>query len=149
MGRLVESTLKKGVTFIPNHERFMEGSSGARCVVYIKKRYRKGIVHNNISRLTRTCFVLQDDNDEFMWKGFRVWEVVMQFSSDLRYVSGGTLVKRRDPPPENIAHPWPLDGRWEVKWERGAPDETAFIDVVGGEFCLGPFEYTLDTSTLR
>lgn len=73
----------------------------------------------------------------------------MQFSSDLRYVSGGTLVKRRDPPPENIAHPWPLDGRWEVKWERGAPDETAFIDVVGGEFCLGPFEYTLDTSDVR
>jgi hypothetical protein len=78
---------------------------------------------------------VQWDDEE----GRRQWDVILQFSSDLRFISNGVVVKHSSD--ENTRYP--LDGLWEVQWESGMRDE---IVVSQNVFSYGSYRYVLDLS---
>jgi len=70
----------------------------------------------------------------------REWDVVLQFSSDLRFISNGVVTKRSI---HTNCNEFPLDGEWLVQWESGA---RAIIHVGHNVFHHGPHRYMLDLS---
>ena len=66
----------------------------------------------------------------------------MQFSTDLRYIRGGSVTMHRD----GCVHP--MDGKWQVVWVPPLPDlpNGASIDVVAGEWTLLGVPCRLDLS---
>lgn len=60
----------------------------------------------------------------------------MQFSSDFRYICGGSVSMHREATS--------MDGRWTVCWDGG---ETALIEIVAGEWTLMGSEYRLDLTS--
>ena len=70
----------------------------------------------------------------------RDWDVVLQFSSDLRYISNGIVIQTSRNGPD---HHYPLDGEWLVQWESGA---MAAIYVMNNVFHFGPYRYEVDLS---
>ena len=71
------------------------------------------------------------------------WDVVLQFSSDLRFISNGVIIKRYH---RNNRNQYPLDGDWMVQWESGFRDD---IRVTHNVFTYGPHRYVLDLSNKR
>ncbi len=85
------------------------------------------------------------------------WEVIMQFSSDFRYVIHGVLVKRPKKPEvtDNIYHHHPFDGKWifyKNPSSGGTEIDTIRIDDINMEslsdcdmdtvtICRSKFEY--------
>lgn len=69
------------------------------------------------------------------------WDVVLQFSSDLRFISKGIIIKKLHY--KDNATPYPLDGDWTVQWESGASD---VIHVRNNTFEYGGYRYELDLS---
>jgi hypothetical protein len=67
-------------------------------------------------------------------------DVVMEFSSDYRYVKRGTMTKHRQLSPE--VSPRPLDGRWLIKWVDG--NHAQRMHVIGGVLVQGQFQYKID-----
>lgn len=110
-----------------------------------RKCFQEGCHFHEKSRTFHGTLVWSTEQEVggLKWNGCRAWDVIIQFSSDLRYVSNGILVKRREAP-AGVQHPWPLDGRWQVTWDREENAEPQYIEVVGGNFRLGPFQYSLD-----
>ena len=70
------------------------------------------------------------------WYGSKRWEYVMQFSSDFRYICGGSVSMHREATP--------MDGRWRVCWDSG---ETALIEIIAGEWSLMGADYRLDQTS--
>lgn len=70
----------------------------------------------------------------------RDWNVVLQFSSDLRYISNGIVSQTSR---NSSGSNYPLDGKWLVRWESGV---RATIFVLQNVFHFGPYRYELDLS---
>jgi hypothetical protein len=72
----------------------------------------------------------------WIWRACRLGadrcQFVMQLSTDLRYICGGSVVMRR---PRTV-----LDGSWAVRWEGG---QAANIVIDGGSWSLFGTTYRL------
>lgn len=68
------------------------------------------------------------------------WDVVLQFSSDLRFISNGVQIVKSNGRSNTR---YPLDGHWVVQWESGFQD---LIRVSRNAFTYGGLRYVLDLS---
>ncbi len=84
----------------------------------------------------------------------RNWEVIMQFSSDFRYVAHGAIIKHRpkDTHDRNRSIDYPLDGIWTIRWQktsdRGVVDRNSLMAaqmrVIDNSFELYGCTYNLN-----
>mmetsp|Transcript_21083 Transcript_21083/g.25917 ORF Transcript_21083/g.25917 Transcript_21083/m.25917 type:complete len:557 (-) Transcript_21083:371-2041(-) len=81
-----------------------------------------------------------EKSEEALAEGkYKQWEVIMQFSSDFRYVQRGSIIKT--PNNDITSTPeYPMDGEWLVTWQNSGRDSgsVASINVIENSFsCFG------------
>lgn len=125
-----------------------------------KKYFEDGCHYHAKSRTFHGKLVWCRDGVGSTYDTSSSWDLIMQFSSDLRYISNGILVKRRDAPfhrslptsssrnsddEQHYSNPWPFDGRWKVNWYEPKSGEAHFT-IVAGSFEFGPTTYRINIS---
>ena len=103
-----------------SHEKMDDGTN-LPDILYFEPGYywhdRSKTFHGRISWSNSSGGVL--------FKGSDYWDVILQVSSDARYVCGGGIIK-------NMINVFPLDGKWTVVWSKN--ETQTDIDVENGFF---------------
>jgi hypothetical protein len=128
-----------------SHEKMDDGST----TVPPKKYFEEGCFFHQRTRTFHGSIVWAKEKEPTL-KGSSRWDFLLQFSSDLRFVARGIIVKRREPVFEENEPRFPLDGRWKVTWKLvNDQEEIGHIEVKGNIIELGPFEYILNLRDKR
>lgn len=125
----------RGVNCFLSYESEKVDEAGWQLDNGLRPPMRKAFEDAHWHEPTRTFHAVVRWHAPASWERSEQWDYVMQFSSDMRYICGGSVTMQRSRTC--------LDGEWTVRWESG---EEAQINIDGGHWVLWSARYVLNFS---